>query len=261
MISKVTLLDAVDSYRDRMVDEMINMLQIPAMAPESGGQGEMERIRHLETVVRKMGFKDVQRIDTPDPRVKSGIRPNLIVRIVGERPETVWMVAHTDTVSPGDESAWTKTRPFEPRLMEGKIYGRGSEDNGQAVISCLFAAKVMLDIGIRPERSIGLALVADEEVGSSYGVKHLLKEKSIFKKGDIIYVPDAGSPDGFQIEVGEKSSIWLKFTVKGKQVHASTPDLGINAQLVGSRFMLNLREILTSRFGGIDDFFTSKINI
>ena len=79
-------------------------------------------------------------------------------------------------------------------------------------------------------------LVADEELGSDFGIQKLLNEK-LFKRSDLFIVPDAGAQDGTTIEVAEKSIVWLKITVHGKQAHASTPELGVNAFRYLIRFL------------------------
>ena len=90
-------------------------------------------------------------------------------------------------------------------------------------------------------------LVADEEVGSKYGIQKLLEE-GIFKKSDMFLVPDWGTPDGKMIEVAEKSILWLKITVNGQQVHASTPDDGVNAYRYSIMFLTKAYELLHEKY-------------
>ena len=197
------LLTSVEDRREDMVKEMSAMLRIPAMGPENGGQGEQERARFIEELLRHSGFEDVRVYEAPDPRVASGVRPSVLAVRKGRKDRTVWIVAHMDTVSPGDEKAWTYP-PFDGTVVDGKLYGRGSEDNGQAVISSIFAAQTLLKTGLDPELGLGLAIVADEEAGSDFGIKYLIK-KGLFGVNDLFYVPDAGEADGSVIEVAEKS--------------------------------------------------------
>jgi succinyl-diaminopimelate desuccinylase len=76
---------------------------------------------------------------------------------------------------------------------------------------------------------VALALVADEETGSHYGLEYLVREqRQLFGARDLIIVPDAGNTDGTLIEVAEKSILWLKLTLLGKQGHASRPQLAKN---------------------------------
>jgi succinyl-diaminopimelate desuccinylase len=231
------------------------MLRIPAMGPENGGEGEFERARFIEGLVRRCGFRDeeVATYDALDERVPLKVRPSVLARRKGASDRTIWMVSHMDTVSPGDAKSWSYP-PFDGTVVDGKLYGRGSEDNGQAVISTLFALRALFDLGIAPAVSLGAAVVADEEAGSDFGIKFLLK-KGLFGRDDIFYVPDSGAEDGSVIEVAEKSIIWLKFIVRGKQVHASTPEKGLNALRVGSEFLLFVSEHLYGKFNARDALF------
>jgi succinyl-diaminopimelate desuccinylase len=247
------LLRSVENYRDDMIEQMTAMLRIPAMGPENGGQGELERSRFIHDLLHHIGFVDVETYNAPDPRVAPGVRPSVIARKKGRSERTVWIVSHMDTVSPGDEKAWNYP-PFNGTVVDGKLYGRGSEDNGQAVISSLFAARTLLDTAIEPEHSVGIAVVADEEAGSDFGIKYLIRQ-GLFGKDDLFYVPDAGESDGSVIEVAEKSIIWLRVVVKGKQVHASTPKKGLNALRVGSELLLFLAEQLAGHFPAEDKLF------
>ncbi len=225
---------------------MCAMLRIPSMGPENGGQGEKERAAFLKKVLEDWGFKEIEIIDAPDARVQTGVRPSVLAKIPGKNKRTVWIVSHIDTVSPGDLVAWSSP-PFQPEVREGKIFGRGAEDNGQAVISSMFAAKTLLQLNQVPELGIGVALVADEEAGSDYGIKYLIA-KGLFDLDDIFYVPDYGDENGSVVEVAEKSIIWLKVVVRGKQVHASTPEKGLNALTVGSELLSFLREFLYGKY-------------
>jgi len=66
-------------------------------------------------------------------------------------------------------------------VKDGKIYGRGSEDNGQSLVASLYAVKALMNLGIRPKRTIILAFVSDEETGSKHGLEWLMKER-VMKK-------------------------------------------------------------------------------
>ena len=194
MPSLEQLLAQVGSHRDEMVEALSELIRIPAIGPESGGSGELERSRYLRDILDHSKFDDVEMYDALDERVRLRLRPNIVARKKGKVDQTVWIVAHMDTVPPGDLNSWN-TPPFSPRLVDGKLYGLGSEDNGQALIAGLFAAETLMNMGVEMERSLGLVLVADEEMGNERGIKFLLKE-GVFKPGDIMFVPDHGTPRG-----------------------------------------------------------------
>jgi succinyl-diaminopimelate desuccinylase len=156
--------------------------------------------------------------------------------------KTIWIMTHMDVVPPGEMALWTGN-PFKPWVESGKIYGRGVEDNQQDLVASIFAVKAFQALGLKPAYDIGLALVADEETGSDKGIAYVLKKSTAFRKGDLIIVPDAGNEDGTMIEVAEKSIVWLKFKILGRQTHGSTPEKGINAFKAASYLAVELDKL------------------
>ncbi len=252
------VLTSVEMNHDEIVKTMMGMLCIPSMAPESGGEGELKRVEFLESVIKPWGFDKIERFDSKDDRVPSGIRPNLIATIKGATERNFWILSHTDIVPPGDLAGW-QTPPFEPEVREGKIYGRGSEDNGQALIASLFAAKSLLDSKTQPHYTFKIVLVADEEVGSTKGVIHLL-DQNLFKKDDLILVPDYCQPGGDRIEISEKNILWVGIHTHGLQTHGSTPEKGVNAMEAASRYMLKLVEHLRGTYTKTDSLFDPPVS-
>ena len=247
------VLATVERCRSDMIDALTELLRIPAIGPENGGEGEFERARFVRELAERCGFEDIEMFDALDERVRLRLRPNVVAKTKGATEQAVWLVSHMDTVPPGDLEAWTHP-PFSPRVIDGKLYGLGAEDNGQALIASLFAAKALNEAGLLPERTMALAIVSDEEMGSAKGIKFLIDE-GVFHRNDFIYVPDYGVPDGSVIEVAEKHILWLRVTVHGRQTHASTPAKGINATKVGSQMIGFLIEHLNAKYGMQDPAF------
>lgn len=244
----------IESYRQQMIDLQVALTAIPALAPENGGDGEYDKARFLLEFLAAGGFEDVLVVNAPDERVSSGVRPSIIVRIPGARTRTVWIVTHTDVVPPGELSLWTHD-PYGAIVRDGRIYGRGTEDNQQDLVASLFAAKAFIDEKIEPESTVGLAFVADEETSSALGMHHILqRQESVFHPHDYIVVSDFGNPDGSLIEIAEKSILWIKFKTTGIQCHASTPDEGKNAFAAASQFVVSLRRLYRT-FNRRDSFF------
>jgi succinyl-diaminopimelate desuccinylase len=249
------VLENIDASRDDITKVMTEMIGIPAMSPEIGGNGESKRADMLQRCL--VGYDSVQRIDVPDEHDPSIKRSNILAKKEGKGKGTVWIVAHMDTVPAGDLNEW-KTDPFKGVVRDGKIYGRGAEDNGQAVISSMFASK-FIPSDILSKRSIGIAYVADEEVSSRMGIGYLL-EHGYFSPDDVFLVPDWGSPEGSMIDIAEKSLIWLKFEVIGKTTHGSTPNKGQNAFRVGTYFLSELMSKFAREFNDTDDLFDPAIS-
>jgi succinyl-diaminopimelate desuccinylase len=249
------VLKRIDTYEDDMIEMQMRLTAIPAISPENGGDGEYRKTQYLLSCLRKMKCADITEINAEDTRVSSGIRPNVIAVIPGKSSAiTVWILTHTDVVPPGELGLW-HTDPFTCCIKEGRIYGRGTEDNHQDMIASLFAVKALLDEGIEPESTIGLSFVADEETASRFGVSHVLRSReNPFRKTDIIVVPDSGNEEGTLIEIAEKSVCWLGFRTIGQQCHASRPSSGKNAFQAASHLVVLLND-LHDVFGASDPFY------
>ena len=238
-----------------MVAALTELTRIPAVAPENGGDGETLKAEKLMKILKTVGFDRIERFDAEDSRVSSGKRPNVIAYLNGETDtKRLWIVTHLDVVPAGEESMWTVTKPFEPLVADNRIYGRGCEDNGQSLVASLFAVAALRRLGVKPKRTVALAFVSDEEQGSVFGIQHLIS-KGLFRKDDLIVVPDGGNADGSFIEVAEKSLLWFRVRTVGKQTHASLPDKGLNAHRVGMQVALALDALLHEKFGAKDEFF------
>lgn len=240
----------IDNSRQDMIDTMIGMIRIPALSPINGGDGESRKADYLQS--KLMGFDEVVRVDVPDGFRPDVMRSNILARKHGRKDGTVWIIAHMDVVPTGDVGLWDNP-PFEPVHINGRIYGRGTEDNGQSVISAMFASR-FFEKGDLNGMSLGVCYVADEENASEYGLCYLL-DNGYFSEKDIIMVPDWGSPNGSMIEVAEKSSIWIKVSVEGKTTHGSTPQLGINAYRVSTMLLHDILEAFPVEFPDTDDIF------
>jgi len=233
----------IDSFRDEMIDMQIKLCSIPAIAPTSGGEGEAKKADFLLDVLKNIGLDQIDLIKAPDMDAPSNYRPNILARYKGKNSSrTIWVMTHMDIVPPGELSMWNGD-PFKAWVKEGKIYGRGTEDNQQDMVASIFALKAFKEEGITPQYDIGIALVADEETGSGKGIDYVLAQSDAFRQQDLIIVPDAGNENGTMIEVAEKSLLWLKFETLGKQAHGSTPEKGINSFRAASFLVTELYKL------------------
>ncbi len=254
-----SILREVEGLRDKMAETLMELVKIPALSPDYGGEGEYDKAQKLLEIIKDWPFDRVEVYNAPDERAKNGVRPSILAYYYGERGEKsprLWILTHMDIVPPGDLSKWTITEPFKPLVKDGKVYGRGSEDNGQSLVASLYAVRAMMNLGVRPKRTVVLAFVADEETGSKYGVEWLMREHpELFRKDDLVLVPDGGNEDGTFIEVAEKSILWLRIKVRGKQVHASMPDKGLNAHRVALDLAYHLDKLLHEKYDRADPLF------
>jgi succinyl-diaminopimelate desuccinylase len=252
-MNKSDLGRAVDASKDEMVQFLVDLCSVPAVNPAFGGQGEYRRVQWLKDYLSRNGLHS-EVLEVPDSSVAEGKRLNLLVRLPGSGESgTLWLIGHLDTVTVGDRQDW-RTDPLHPVVLEDRVIGRGVEDNGQGVAGMAFTAILMKRLGLTPRKNLSLLFVSDEETGSAKGLQYLVQQE-LFKDGDEALVPDSGSPDGSFIEVAEKSILWCKYTVTGKESHASMPGQGINAGWVGSLFAVDLIKTMRKKFLDRDNLF------
>jgi len=234
--------ERLDTYPEQVIELQRQLVSRVALGPEVGGTGEADKAAFLTQVLESWGLA-VHNYPALDDRVPGGTRPNLVAYLPGNRPEKVWVLSHMDVVPPGDLSLW-ESDPFTLRVDGDRLYGRGTEDDHHGIVMSLMAVRAFLDLGLTPERTLALALVADEETGNERGLAYVLREHpGLFSPQDLIVVPDAGSNDGAMIEVAEKSILWLKVTLLGQQGHASRPHKAKNTLRAAAHVIVALDDL------------------
>jgi acetylornithine deacetylase len=208
-----------------LLDLLASLVRIDSVnAAYEGGPGEAE----IATFVRSYGERHGLEVTTqevfPD-------RPNILVRLPGRnRDRCLIFEAHTDTVSTKGMSI----PPFEPRITDGKLYGRGSCDT-KAGLAAMLQAMVSLRMeGTVPPADILLCAAADEE----YSYRGVVKFCEEFR-GDAAIVAE---PTELRCVVATKGVLRWRIRVQGRAAHSSRPYLGVNAISHMARVILALEQ-------------------
>ncbi|MCD7765699.1 MAG: Sapep family Mn(2+)-dependent dipeptidase [Lachnospiraceae bacterium] len=98
------------------------------------------------------------------------------------------ILAHLDVVPVTED--WTVTQPFEPKIVDGRIYGRGTADDKGPAIAALYALRAIRELGIPMKKGVRLVLGSDEECGSS----DLAYYYGIEQEAPYTFTPDADFP-------------------------------------------------------------------
>lgn len=127
---------------------------------------------------------------------------------------TLLLNSHHDTVQPN--SAYTND-PFEPKIVDGKLYGLGSNDAGGALVSLIalfthyYAAK-------NPKYNLVMAASAEEEIAGNQSLRGLLSK---LPKIDVAIV---GEPTEMHLAVAEKGLLVFDVVIRGTPGHAAHPN-------------------------------------
>ncbi len=193
----------------------------PSLVP--GAAGEQAAADAVAAHMRGMGLEVHLQEVVPG-------RPNVIgVLDSGAPGRSLMFCGHIDTV--GVEGM---TAPFEPRIENGRLYGRGSQDMKSGVAAMIDAARVAAERGFEAGRLI-IAVVVDEEY-ASVGADALVREW----RADAAVVTE---PTDLQIGVAHKGFAWLEVETRGRAAHGSRPADGKDAIIAMGRVLAQLGEL------------------
>ncbi|MSU35692.1 MAG: M20 family peptidase [Pedosphaera sp.] len=213
----------------QMLAELVRINSVNSSYQDGPGE------REIATWIRR--FFEQRGIDVWEQEVFPG-RPNVIARLPGRDPSRrVILEAHTDTVSVHGMSI----PPFEPRVKDGKMFGRGSCDTKGGLAAMICAVASLHEDGIQPPCDVWLAAVVDEEF-SYRGVVKLCE--GLTGQAAII-----AEPTGLRAVIASKGVLRWRIVVRGKAAHSGKPHLGVNAINHMARVILALendhRDLMT----------------
>jgi acetylornithine deacetylase len=171
--------------------------------------------------------------------IATGARVTIVEPVPG-RPSVVGIVggsgggrslmlnAHMDTVGPGGMS-----RPFEPVVSNGRVYGRGAYDMKASLAAIMLAARAVREKRLKGDLIV--TAVADEEV-ASLGTSAVLREFG----ADAAIVTE---PTELRLCISHKGFVWLKVETTGVAAHGSRADLGVDAIAKMGRVLTGVAEL------------------
>ena len=198
------------------------MIRIPSVNHGEGKGDEKAMAEYVASKLAEVGIKS-ELIETAPNRV------NVVAKVEGadqSRPGLV-LHGHIDVV-PVNAADWS-VDPFSGVIKDGFIWGRGAVDMKDMDAMILATVRMWQRIGYKPPRNILLAFFADEEAGSNYGSRWLVKHRPEIFDGYSEAVSEVG---GFSvtitgehrlylIEAAQKGIQWMKLTAKGTAGHGS----------------------------------------
>ena len=109
-------------------------------------------------------------------------RPNLVARLKGQgTAPPLLLYGHVDVVTTVDQT-WQHP-PFEGRLVDGYVWGRGALDMKSGIVMMLSAFLKAKTEGVHLPGDVILALVSDEEGGGDAGAKYLVENQAELFRG------------------------------------------------------------------------------
>ncbi len=181
----------VQSYENDMIEAIAQLIKIKSVqeAPLEGkpfGQGPYEALKKTLEIADSLGFKTVN-LDNYCGYAE-----------VGSGEDIIGILCHVDIVPEGD--GWDFD-PYGAEVKDGKIYGRGTNDDKGPAVMSLYAVKTLMDLGVEFNKRVRIIIGANEESGFQC-VEHYKKVEGELTCGF--------SPDGaFPVIYGEKGIVQI----------------------------------------------------
>ena len=161
---------------------------------------------------------------------------------------------HTDVVPAGPESQWSSP-PFEPRIRDGFLYGRGAADMKGSIAAFVTASERFFANHHHCPGALGLLITSDEEGPAVDGTVRVLEE--LDKRGERIDWCLVGEPSsqeriGDRLRNGRRGSLNGRLLVRGIQGHVAYAESAVNPIHGFARALATLDAEVWDR--GNDDF-------
>lgn len=172
-------------------------------------QIQVDDIRHLPGFSPVIGdYEDAQNL-VASHRSRTGKGRSLILN------------GHIDVVPEGPAEMWD-TPPYEPRVDDGWMYGRGAGDMKAGLASNLFALDALRACGFAPASDVHFQSVVEEECTGNGALACLQRGY----KADAVLIPE---PFGESLVTAQVGVLWFQVHLRGLPTHVAYAGSGSNA--------------------------------
>lgn len=172
----------LDDHKKEITDDLMHLMRVPSVRSEAKpgkpfGEECAKMLDVTKDLFEKNGFES---------KIADGYEYE--VSYCGKKGgKQIGILAHTDVV-PVVENDWTLCRPFEPKIIDGYVVGRGCIDDKSGVIEALYTAKLIRDLGLELNNEIVMINGAAEETGmediAAFTANERIPEASIAPDAD-----------------------------------------------------------------------------
>jgi len=205
------------------------LIRRPSVTPADAGAMDV-----VQAALAELGFEC--------RRMRFGEIENLYARRGTARPNLCF-AGHTDVVPVGDAGAW-RVDPFEARIEDGMLVGRGAVDMKSAIAAFVAAAAGALEAG-EAKGSLSFLITGDEEGVATHGTKAVVE--ALEAEGEaidhcIVGEPSSAAQLGDMVKIGRRGSLNAFIEVQGVQGHVAYPHRAANPAPVLIRLLGALQD-------------------
>ena len=218
----------ITNYSEELRKDVIDFTREIIAIPSISGN-ESQVIKRIKQQMEKFEYKNVH-ID------KMG---NLIGQI-GDGDKILAFDGHADTVEIGNLETW-KHDPFEGKIENEIIYGRGACDQKGGIASLIYSGLILQKIGVPKDLTFLVVVSIQEENYEGLNWQFIVKEKNIMPNAVVLT-----EPTSLKIANAQRGRVDLKIQTKGISSHGATPDEGENAIYKIAPIIRDIEELHTT---------------
>ncbi|WGE64801.1 succinyl-diaminopimelate desuccinylase [Actinobacillus equuli subsp. equuli] len=226
--------------KNNIINLAQDLIRRPSISPADQGCQQViaDRLQQLGFTLEWLPFGDTL---------------NLWVKHGSTHP-VIAFAGHTDVVPVGDEVQWTYP-PFEARIVDNMLYGRGAADMKGSLSALVVAAEEFVKANPNHAGTIALLITSDEEAAAKDGTVKVVE--TLMARGEPIHYcvvgePSSGKVLGDVIKNGRRGSITGDLYIEGVQGHVAYPHLAENPVHTSLNF---LTELTTYQWDNGNEFF------
>jgi len=214
--------EASQNYEKDMTRFLRGLVRIPGES--AGEEGHINRIAEE---MKTLGFDKVE----IDPMGN-------VLGYMGTGHTLICYDAHVDTVGIGNIDNW-KFDPYEGFENDTEIGGRGTSDQLGGIVSSVYGAKIMKDLGLLSDKYTVLVVgTVQEEDCDGLCWQYIINEDKITPEFVVITEPTDGN-----IYRGQRGRMEIRVDVKGISCHGSAPERGKNAIFEMADILQEVRDL------------------
>jgi len=221
----------IEIDREHLIKLLSDLVAIESINPSMKGSKNGEAVigNYVFDYLKGLGLEVKQEEALPG-------RFNILGRLAGVNSRSrLLFEAHLDTMP----VEGMEIDPFQAKIEEGRLYGRGSCDDKASVAAMLYALKIAKEQG-RPNSDIYFLGSVDEEY-TFKGILHFLKG-GFWAQGAVV-----GEPTELDLVIAHKGMVRWRIIVTGKAAHSSKPQEGINAIVKMARIINEIESSIQPR--------------
>ena len=236
------ILAEIDAGFDRQIEFTKQLIRFPSLR---GAEAPVQDFVHAELARRRYAM-DRWRVREEDIRHHPGFSPIAVSYeqawcVVGthrpkqEKGRSLILNAHVDVVPSGPIDMWVD-HPFDPKVRDGWLYGRGGADMKAGLAINIFALDAIRAAGLAPAATVHVESVMDEESTGNGALSSLLRGY----RADAWFCPE---PEDEMLVRANAGVVWFKIEVRGRPAHTREMQQGFNAIDAAYRLVGALREL------------------